>query len=233
MTDLGTLGGTFSSAAGVNASGTIVGASTLPGEWFQHAFAYQNGAMNDLGTLGGRFSYAFAINDAGQIVGYAMTAKGEQVPFLYENGYMRKLPYLGCGGLAYAINSNGAVVGSVYGSRDQHAYFADPSTGFQPVDLNVELAHSIVGWVLVQATGISDSGAICGWGISPHLRAWLVVPHGCYFMRRLISLLRRADARISSFGAERIVSASGPGDTTGSGSCQCSRLTHCSTLAQV
>jgi probable HAF family extracellular repeat protein len=70
MTDIGTLGGGFSSALGINSAGRVVGFSnTADGE--RHAFITgpDGVGMTDLGTLGGDFSFAKAINDAGQVVG--------------------------------------------------------------------------------------------------------------------------------------------------------------------
>ena len=67
--DLGTLGGTFSIAWGINNSREVVGMSeTTSGE--DHAFYWSTGtSMVDLGTFGGRNSIAFDINDRGQVVG--------------------------------------------------------------------------------------------------------------------------------------------------------------------
>ncbi len=49
ITDLGTLGGSYSYAYGINDSGQVVGgAATASGA--QHAFLYSGGSMTDLGT---------------------------------------------------------------------------------------------------------------------------------------------------------------------------------------
>ena len=86
--DLGTLGGTSSSAYGINASGQVVGNSNPAGSGAKRAFLYSNNVMTDLGTLGGGSSYATAINDAGQIAGSAFTASNEWRAFRYSNGTM-------------------------------------------------------------------------------------------------------------------------------------------------
>lgn len=70
IADLGSLGGAWSRAYGVNAAGHVVGVSDVGGS-ASRAFVHRDGAMADLGTLGGAHSAAHAIDDAGRIVGRA------------------------------------------------------------------------------------------------------------------------------------------------------------------
>src|SRR5437773_2484653 len=73
--DLGTLGGTFSSAVAVNASGQVVGTSTIAGDAASHAFSWTAASgMIDLGTLGGNNSEARGVNASGQVVGTSTIA---------------------------------------------------------------------------------------------------------------------------------------------------------------
>ena len=82
MTDLGTLGGTFSTAYGINDEGQVVGWSNAGAS--THAFRYSDGVMRDIGTLGGNYSEASAINNLGQIVGQSTDASGNTHPFLWN-----------------------------------------------------------------------------------------------------------------------------------------------------
>jgi probable HAF family extracellular repeat protein len=69
--DLGTLGGNYSSASGVNSLGVIVGGSHLE-DASSRAFKYENNSMSALANLsGGNHSWAYGINNSGHIVGEA------------------------------------------------------------------------------------------------------------------------------------------------------------------
>ena len=75
VTDLGTVGGTFSRAVAVNGNGQVVGESYTAGDAATHAFSWtQKGGIVDLGTLGGTFSAASAVNGSGQVVGESYPA---------------------------------------------------------------------------------------------------------------------------------------------------------------
>ena len=114
MTDLGTLGGDFSSASAINNVGQVVGAATTStGD--QHAFLFQGTTMSDLGTLGGSTSKANAINNYAQIVGSSTLANGQTRAFVYYNGAMTDLGAVGLGAqssTANGINDQGEIVGT-------------------------------------------------------------------------------------------------------------------------
>jgi probable HAF family extracellular repeat protein len=75
--DLGTLGGSYSAAWGINDSGQVIGNGLTSGG-DTHAFLYSGGVMADLGTLGGNISAASGINASGQSWGTAATWSGTQ-----------------------------------------------------------------------------------------------------------------------------------------------------------
>ena len=132
ITDLGTLGGDFTTAYGINDRGQVVGAASTSANTY-HAFFWNNGAMTDLGTLGGNESTAFGINNRGQIVGRAQLSSNVYHAFMWVNGSMRDLNRLVPGYSrwrlvnAWDINNNGQIV-SVGKFKDQtHAFLLTPT----------------------------------------------------------------------------------------------------------
>ena len=88
--DLGTLGGKFSWAEGINALGQVIGTADTgagigPGAFVLHAFLWQSGTgMTDLGMLPNAISsLPSAINDQGQIAGANLLATGDQRAVLW------------------------------------------------------------------------------------------------------------------------------------------------------
>jgi probable HAF family extracellular repeat protein len=170
MRDLGTLGGAFSGANAINASGQVVGFSAIAGEFgpFEHvpdhAFLYSNGRMTDLGVLPGcDDSEAFGINARGWVVGNSEPLNGPSHAFLYRNGAMTDLGTLE-GGQSFAtgINSAGVVVGdSLVGEAEHHAIIYRNGA---LTDLN-DLIDPDSGWTLESAAAINDAGQITGIGI--------------------------------------------------------------------
>jgi probable HAF family extracellular repeat protein len=114
VTDLGTLGGSTSSARAVNASGQVTGSADLPGDAVSHAFLWENGAMRDLSPPGGGPSTALGINAAGSVVGF-FSASGitDSHAFLADAGGMHDLgTFGGNSGAAFGINDAGWIVGA-------------------------------------------------------------------------------------------------------------------------
>jgi len=70
LSDLGTLGESFSVVVWLNNAGEAVGGATTTGDELFHATLWRNGTIKDLGTLPGDcFSLAYAVNSKEQIVG--------------------------------------------------------------------------------------------------------------------------------------------------------------------
>jgi probable HAF family extracellular repeat protein len=82
MTDLGTLGGSYSFPSDINERGQIAGYSSTAADEI-HGFVWQNGTMTDIGTLGGTYSSARAINKSGQVVGQSYTSSDEVHAFVW------------------------------------------------------------------------------------------------------------------------------------------------------
>jgi probable HAF family extracellular repeat protein len=144
ITDLGTLGGSYSTGNGINAAGQVAG-SSLTGQqhsvtwngglksvhesyYVEDAFLWmpprnKTGGMTNLGTLQGYdSSLGQGINDQDQVAGTLLRAFGSQngvlyatQAFIWQNGKMQVL-----GGLSEGLGINNA--GQVVGDSDGQAF---------------------------------------------------------------------------------------------------------------
>jgi len=187
MVDLGTLGGSCTSAYALNNRGQVVGQSALSGDGTSHPYIWEQNKMTDLGTLGGTYGYAGWLNDSGAVVGSA-TPEGDQalLAFLWKNGAISNLgalPGNGCSA-ADAINSRGQIVG---GSGFYIAdFFADCNDPVEHavlwedgkiLDLN-NFVPPGSDLTLNEAVFINDAGEISGFAALPtgEQHAFLLVP---------------------------------------------------------
>jgi probable HAF family extracellular repeat protein len=167
--DLGTLGGTYSSAYSINDSGQVVGRSKISNGAY-HAFLHSGGQMQDLhsGPISGFvWSAANDINDSGQVVGEEDTSCGPTHAALYSGGQMRDLGTLAgdtCSfSEAWGINDTSEVVGlSATSVGRRHAFLY---TGGNMQDLGTlpggtrSGAHDINNTSQVVGASTTSSGA--------------------------------------------------------------------------
>lgn len=178
-TDLGTLGGFYSVAYGINTSGQVVGYATYnSGE--ERAALWQAGSTTaiDLGTLGGNESSANSINTGGQVVGYAQTGSGIFHAALWQADSTTAIDLGTLGGSYYgdassealSINNSGQVVGytDTSGYVEHAALWQAGST--TATDLGT------LGGSTSYAYGINDSGQVVGYaytsGNIEHAALW-------------------------------------------------------------
>ncbi len=181
VVDLGTLGGTFSLAGGMNNRGAVVGESTLSGDTALHGFLWQKGVMTDLGTLGGQNSYAtWPFSDSNQIGGAAETSNPDPnaenfcgfgtnltcLPFLWQKGVMTALPTLGgTNGQAFEVNNWGVVVGNAENKKVDSSCPPPQVLRWKPVfwyDGEVHELPTLHGDTIGTATVVNDLGLMAG-----------------------------------------------------------------------
>lgn len=175
ITDLGTLGGDYSDAFGINNdAGTlhVVGQSRTASGIVHGFFWAAPGPMVDLGGLDGCTSHARAVNNHRQVAGGSADAQGNRWAVLWTHGEggwtIDKLPTLTglCCADAGAINNGNAgdpltvsVAGnSTSSSGAGHAVVWTKS----PAGWSIEDVGTLPGDEYSTATGLNDYGEIVG-----------------------------------------------------------------------
>ena len=169
MIDLGTLGGTCGNPTALNNKGQVVGFSNLNGDQFSDPFLWDEGELIDLyvHSVGGNPLTANAINDKADIVGGGAFPNRVFDAYLWRNGVATDLGTLAgdCYSEAWAINSNGQVVGISFScdfSRQRAFLWENGSM----VDLDTLIpAHSSLQ--LQWPMAINDRGEVAGTGGTP------------------------------------------------------------------
>lgn len=173
--DLGTLGGNYSIAEGVNYDGSVVVGYSYTGSQY-HAFRWTlSGAMADLGVMpGGTFSYAYAVNGDGSVIVGAGDHNGSsQHAFRWTStdGF-QDLGLLAGANVSYATGvdrSGSVVVGDAFGSASRPFRYTAASgmteLGFYP------------GGSYAFASGVSGDGQVAfgyggGTGFNQHALSW-------------------------------------------------------------
>ena len=188
VSDLGTLGGTYSAAFGMSSTGLVAGASatrTQTGGPSATAFLWRHGQMINLGTLGGDNSGASVVNAEGEVALSSDTAMLDPdnedfcanqthhqcVAAIWKHGRLQALPLLlaGRNSQAYGINDRGQVSG--FAEIDTEEAEGACATPFQQFDFEAviwepngepKVLNPLPGDTVAFSWGIDNKGQAIG-----------------------------------------------------------------------
>ena len=192
-TDLGTLGGDYNYANGLNDLGQVVGRVGFTSNSPWHAYLYTFGSpLKDLGTLGGLYSEAYGINNLGQITGTAEnSARFPRAFRTAPNATIALTNDLGSLGGKYVngrvINDAGQVAGlaSIADESASHLFRTEPNADINPATDDL---GTLSGGTHIVPLDINSFGDLVGWGncSNSSQHAFVVLGSTLYDLNNLI-----------------------------------------------
>jgi probable HAF family extracellular repeat protein len=171
--NVGTLGGHYSLASGLNSAGQIVGISTTVDDQWQ-AFVFNNQKFQIIGGAQSNYFSPWAINDNGWVTGTVTSTPTTFTPpnvinapptsgnaVLYANGTIVSLGSLPgfTGSHGLSINNSGTIIGSLNAANGGTGVFI--YSGGTMYNLNTLVDKS---WTILSVGHINDAGQIAATG---------------------------------------------------------------------
>jgi probable HAF family extracellular repeat protein len=181
VTDLGTLGGTFSLGYGVNHADVVDGVATVS-DGNQHAFLWHRGHMADLGTLGGPNSIAYWLNNRNEATIASDTSTADPLGedfcgfgthliclgALWNDRTMTALPTLGGNNsVAFTLNDRSQIVGAAENSTQDSSCPSPQVLDFEaviwgPKPSEIRRLRPLPGDTVGFALGVNNRGQAVG-----------------------------------------------------------------------